>query len=166
MASTAPAPSHRRGRIGFTVIEMLLVVGTLAVIFLISAPRLSAIRATTQLRAARQQLTAVFAAARVAALQKGKPSTVVLAGNSATVTVLSGLNFAAVPVLGPIRLDSALGVSMTAVAGSPTTIRWSARGLLTPVPAQTLMYQLRVGSRVDTVCVSTVGLILPKGCAL
>lgn len=148
------------------MIELLLVVGILAAIFAITAPRLTTIRATTQLRAGRQQITAAFAAARVAALQKGKPATLTLSGNAATVSVLSGLSNTATAVFGPIRLDSALGVSVVALAGAPTTLRWNGRGLLTPAPAQTLRYQLTSGTKADTVCLSTVGLILPKGCVL
>lgn len=148
------------------MIELLLVVAILAVLFATVAPRLSTVRSTTQLRAGRQQITAAFAAARVAALQKGKPATLTLSGNAATVSVVSGLMNTATQVFGPIRLDSALGVSVVALSGAPTTLRWNGRGLLTPAPAQTLRYQLTVGTKADTVCLSTIGLILPKGCAL
>lgn len=148
------------------MIELLLVVGTLAILFAVVAPRITTLRASTQLRAGRQQLTAAFAAARVAALQKGKLATLTLSGSAATVSVLSGLTNTATQVFGPIRLDSALGVNLVALSGAPTTLRWNGRGLLTPAPAQTLRYQLTVGTKADTVCLSTIGLILPKGCAL
>jgi len=148
------------------MLELMLVVATLAVVFTMVVPRMTVMRDGTALRAGRQQLTAAFAAARAAALQKGKASTLTLDGNKANVTVLSGLAGTSVKVLGPVDLLGSVGVSLTPIGGAPTTIAYNARGLLTPTPAGMLRYKLVAGTRADTLCVSPAGIILKKGCTL
>jgi len=124
------------------MVELLMVVAILAAVFGFVVPRMTTIKTNPSLRAARQQLTAAFSAARSAALQKGKTSTLTLSGSSATVSVLSGL------------------------ASKSATVNYDARGLMSPTPTSTLRYQLKLGSKADTLCISQAGLILKKGCAL
>lgn len=155
-----------RHRLGFTMIEVLLVVGVAAIMFAMVIPRMTTIQTSSSLRAARQELTAAFAAARAAALQKGKTSTLTIDGASARVSVLSGLNGNVVNVFGPIKLDTEFGVGLTALSGSPVTLNFDARGMLTPTPASTLRYRLNIASSSDTLCISPAGIILPKGCQL
>ncbi|MEY4857480.1 MAG: hypothetical protein RL409_2491 [Gemmatimonadota bacterium] len=155
-----------RRRLGFTMIEVLLVVGVAAIMSAMVVPRMTTIKASSSMRAARQQLTAVFAAARAAALQKGKISTLTLDGSSARVSVQSGLNGTVVNVFGPIKLDTEFGVSLTALSDSPITINFDARGMLTPTPASNLKYQLSTAAASDTLCISPAGIIMPKGCQL
>jgi len=161
--------THRaslRQRLGFTMIEVLLVVGVAAIMFAMVVPRMTTIKTSTSLRAARQELTAAFAAARAAALQKGKTSTLTIDGSSARVSVQSGLNGTVVSVFGPIKLDTEFGVDLTALAGSPVTLNFDARGMLTPTPASNLKYKLSMASSSDTLCISPAGIIMPKGCQL
>jgi type II secretory pathway pseudopilin PulG len=148
------------------MLELMLVVATLAVVFTMVIPRMTVMRDGTALRAGRQQLTAAFAAARAAALQKGKTSTLTLAGNKANVTVLSGLASTSVKVLGPIDLLNSVGVTLTPIGSAPTSITYNARGLLTPTPGDMLRYRISAGARADTLCVSPAGIILKKGCTL
>ena len=155
-----------RQRLGFTLIETLLVMGVAAIMFAIVVPRMTTLTSSTSMRAARQELAAAFAAARGAALQKGKTSTLTITGSSARVSVLSGLNGTVVSVFGPIKLDTEFGVSLTPLASSPVTLSFDARGQLTPTPASVLMYKLSTASSSDTLCISPAGIIMPKGCQL
>lgn len=155
-----------RQRLGFTMIEVLLVVGVSAIMFAMVVPRMTTLKTDTSLRAGRQELSAAFAAARAAALQKGKTSTLFLDGSSARVSVLSGLNGTVVGVFGPIKLDTEFGITVTPIAGSPTTLNFDARGMLTPTPAAALKYKLNIASSSDTLCISPAGIIMPKGCQL
>jgi Tfp pilus assembly protein FimT len=148
------------------MLELMLVVAALAVVFTMVVPRMTVIKSSSALRAGRQQLTAAFAAARTAALQKGKISTLTITGNQARVSVLSGLAGTSVQVFGPIDLHEAVGVSLTPLSSAPTTITYNARGLMTPTPVAMLKYRLTIGSKSDTLCISPAGLILKKGCAL
>jgi type II secretory pathway pseudopilin PulG len=148
------------------MIEVLLVVGVAAIMFAMVVPRMTTIKTSTSMRAARQELSAAFAAARAAALQKGKTSTLIIDGSSARVTVLSGLNGTVVSVFGPIKLDTEFGVALTPLSSSPVTINFDARGQLTPTPASVLKYKLSMASSSDTLCISPAGIIMPKGCQL
>jgi type II secretory pathway pseudopilin PulG len=175
--ATAQPPYHpvvmttslRRLRVGYTMIELLLVVGTLAIVFALAAPRMTTIRESSTLRAGHQQLASAFAAARAAALQKGKTSTLTLSGNVATVTVLSGLAGTSVTVFGPIRLYQSLGVALEPLEGAPTVVNYNGRGMMTNVMVEdeeVFRYRLRYGTKLDTLCISTAGLILSKSCTL
>jgi Tfp pilus assembly protein FimT len=161
--------SLHRQRAGYTMIELLLVVGTLAIVFALAAPRMTTIRESSSLRAGRQQLAAAFAAARSAALQKGKTSTLTLAGSVATVTVRSGLAGTTVQVFGPVRLDASLGITLEPLDDAPTVINYNGRGMMTNVMIEedeVFRYRLRYGTKSDTLCISTAGLILSKHCTL
>ncbi len=156
----------RRGRRGVSLVEMLMVVSITGLVTALVLPSIAATRDSSGRRAAHQVFEGALAATRAAALQKGKTATLTLASNSATVTVLSGVANTAVSVLGPIRFPSAFNATIEALNGSTTTIAYNARGLLTPTPAGTLSYRVRVGSNQDTVCVTVTGLIMPRGCKL
>ncbi len=161
--------SPNRRRDGYSMIELLVVIVSLAIVFSMVAPRVTAIRESTSLRAGRQQLTTAFSAARAAALQKGRPSALVINGNEVRVRVRSGLNNANVLVLGPIRFDVALGMTLEPLSGAPDSVAYNQRGMMStvmPAADQVLRYRLRYGSKADTLCISAAGLILPKGCAL
>ncbi len=162
MNSRAP----RRRRLGLTLIELLLVVVMAGIIFAIAIPRMTTLKTSTTLRAGRQQLTTAFAAARAAALQKGKTSTLTLTGSTARVSVMSGLNATSVNVFGPVRLDGDLGLTLSALSSAPTSVQFDSRGMLTPTPASTLKYRIAIGSVADTICISPAGVIMPKGCQL
>ncbi|MES2524181.1 MAG: type II secretion system protein [Gemmatimonadota bacterium] len=158
--------ARRTARSGFTMIEALMVITVLGIVYLMVIPRISEIKSTSSLRAARQELTSAFAAARAAALQKGKNSTLTLTSGTATVSVFSGLNSTNITVLGPIGFGKELGTSLAAVGGSPLTVSFDARGLVTPVPAGVYKYRLVNGAKSDTVCISAAGVILSKTCQL
>ena len=152
---------------GFTMIELVLVVTVLGIMIMLSIPRIKEMSARSSLRAARQELTAAFASARTAAFQKGKTSTLTLASNQANVTVLSGLAGSSIQVFGPIKLDRALNVSLTALDGAPTSMNFDSRGLVTPTPLGAVnKYRLTYQSYADTLCVSAAGIILPRNCQL
>ncbi len=162
------SPNSRRLRAGYSMIELLMVVVTLAIMFAMVAPRVTSIRESSTLRAGRQQLSAAFSAARAAALQKGRPSALLINGNEVTVRVRSGLNNSNVRVFGPLRLDVSLGITLQRLGDAPDSVAYNARGLMSNAIEgdQTLRYRLTYGTKSDTLCISSAGLILPKGCSL
>lgn len=149
-----------------TLPELLIVVAIAGTLFALAVPKIAGARDGAAKRAARQELSAAFAATRAAALQKGKTATLTLTSTSATVAVLSGMAATSTTVYGPIRFNTTLNATIEAMGGSPTSISYNARGLLTPTPAGTLRYKVTVGTQRDTVCLSPAGIILPKGCSL
>lgn len=83
--------------------------------------------------------------------------------------VRSGLNNADVRVFGPLRLDVSLGITLQRLGNAPDSVTYNARGLMSNAVAgddQIFRYRLSHGSKADTLCISAVGLILPKGCTL
>lgn len=148
------------------MVEVLLVIAIIGITLTFASPRIAEIRARSSLRGSRQLLSSAFAAARAAALQKGKTSTLTLTASSATVSVLSGLTGNAVTILGPLRFDKGLSSSLSAVGGASMTVSFDARGVVTPMPASISKYRLANGVYADTVCISPAGIILPKTCQL
>lgn len=71
-AISSPACPGAARRAGFTMIEILIVIGVAGILYMLMAPRIGETRAKSQLRAARQQLSAAFASARAAARQHGR----------------------------------------------------------------------------------------------
>jgi prepilin-type N-terminal cleavage/methylation domain-containing protein len=161
---TLPA---RPPRHGYSLLELLVVLGIVAVVFAMVVPRVATIQSGTSLRAARQQLATTFAAARGAALQKGQLSTLTLSASAATVTVRSGLTSTPVVVLGPVHFTQSVGVTVVPLAGAPSSVSYNARGLITPTPeVDVLRYELHFGSKRDTLCVSRAGFILSHRCQI
>jgi len=155
-----------RTRSGVTLIEILVVVSLIGLMYVLAEPRLTEIRARSSLRAARQELSSAFAAARAAALQKGKTATLTMSPISASVSVLSGLTGNPVQIYGPLLFNKELNSSLSAINGAPMTVSFDARGLVTPMPAGISRYRLANGTRADTICISPAGIILPRDCQL
>jgi prepilin-type N-terminal cleavage/methylation domain-containing protein len=161
MSHRTPVPQ----RAGYTTIEMILAVVIMGVLFAIAMPRFTAMKTSTSLRAGRQQLGSMFATARAAALLKGKTAEINFTSSTVTVRVQSGLASSWVTVAGPMRFDQ-LGLTFEALASSPMSVSYNARGLLSPTPAQDLQYRLTSASSSDTLCISRAGIIMQKGCTL
>lgn len=137
-----------------------------ALLALMVLPMTTELRERTALRSARMELVSAFAAARAAAVQKGKNATVTFEGSTISVTAMSGLSPRSVLMLGPLKLDRVSGASLRPLASAPTSIQYDARGLVTPVLSNTSRYELRIGSRADTVCLTGAGTVMPRGCVL
>ena len=147
--------------------ELLIVMSVAGVMALIAFPRFAAYRSTSAVRAARLEIVAVTEAARASALQRGRTARVVLDNQSLRASVdTSAPNAptAAMVTLALQRLDRTYGVTVTTGTGLDTlTIGYDARGFASPRRAAKL-YVARGGVR-DSVCVTSMGLLLPRGCA-
>lgn len=142
-----------------------MVVVVTGILFAITLPRFSTLKYGATLRAGRQQLASVVASARAAALLKGKSSVLVTGSNVATVWTQTGLAGNWVRVAGPVRFDQT-GLTLTPLGNAPAALVYDARGLLSPVPAEVLKYELSMPGYADTLCVSRAGVIMQKGCTL
>lgn len=161
------------GRAGFSMVELLLVIGMVGVLALIAGPRARAFRESASVRGARMELSAAIEAARSAAIQRGRPARVRIRTDSLLVTVDTGAPGAAATgtfrVLGPLRLDSEYVVTVTPAVEGDSVITFDSRGLANPrvgTPGTPgARYVIARGTRKDSVCVSRLGMILPRGCA-
>jgi Tfp pilus assembly protein FimT len=145
---------------------LLIVIAILSIIYFRVAPMISEIKARSALRASRQELTAVFSAARAAAMQKGRSATLTLTSTSASVTVVSSTTGNNVTLIGPIQFSKAYGTVLSAVSSAPTTVVFDGRGLVTPATTSISRYRLATSRWADTVCISGSGIVLMRGCAL
>jgi Tfp pilus assembly protein FimT len=145
------------------MVEVLLVVAILTALFALTAPRFTVVRDQSAAKAARLQLGSAFAAARAAAVQKGKPATLTIDGTDVTVTVRSGLEGTEVTVLGPMRFNGTSNALLTSVTGI-TEIAYDPRGMVTPALDGIAKFALTAGQASDTLCISASGLVLPKDC--
>ncbi len=142
-----------------------MVVVVTGILFAMTLPRFSTIKNASTLRGGRQQLSSIIGSARAAALLKGKSSVLVTGANIATVWAQTGLAGNWVRVAGPVRFD-ATGLTLTALGDTPAALVFDARGLVSPVPAEILKYELSMPGYADTICVSRAGVIMQKGCTL
>jgi type IV fimbrial biogenesis protein FimT len=150
-------------RRGYTLTEMIIVVGVVGLLTIISLPRFSGLVERNRLSAAREELTAAIATARAAAVQKGRTATMFVSGNQMWVTVVnsgSGTTTTVVPVK---NFSSLYNVS---VAATEPSITFDMRGFLTPRLALPGVFRIVGASRRDSVCITSAGQIMPRSCSL
>lgn len=153
-----------RSRQGYTITEMMIVVVIVGMLTMISLPKFSGLVERNKLTAAREEIAAAIATARAAAVQKGRTATVVFSGNRMWVTVVtsnSGTTTTVVPVKSLMTLYS------VSIAASPdTSVTFDMRGFANPRLASTGKFLITKGARRDSVCITTAGQIMPRGCSL
>jgi prepilin-type N-terminal cleavage/methylation domain-containing protein len=153
----------RVARKGFTLVEMLIVVVIIGGLTLFSIPKFAVLQERSKLTSARQEIEAALVTARAAAIQKGRVAKLHIANNKLSVTVIpvgGGVEQTVLPVM---PLDSVYGITMTV---TDTLIVFDVRGFASPRLAATGMFKLIGRTRRDSVCISTTGQILSRGCAL
>lgn len=149
-----------------TLPEVVVVLAITGIIVGMSITRLTSSREQSGRIAARQQLLSAFAAARAAAVQKGKTATLTLTDTSATVSALNARGDSSLVVWGPSAFNDPVASTVAALNGAPATLTYDARGLLSPTADGTLKYEIRLGSIKDTVCLTAQGMLMPRGCTL
>ena len=166
-----PRGAHRRARrrAGFSMVELLLTIAVAGIMIAIAGPRARAFREGASVRSARQELTTAIEAARGAAIQRSRTARVHIRTDSLLVTVDTGAPGGPATgryrVLGPLRLDSSFVVTLTPAIAGDTVISYDSRGLANPRIGHVARFVITRGNRSDSVCVSNLGMILPRGCA-
>jgi len=150
-------------RKGFTLTEMMIVVVIVGGLTLFALPRFTGLHERSRLASARQEIEAAIATARAAAIQKGRTSQVHMGGNKVWVTVTSSETGTQTTVIPAIPLDSVYGVTMSAPY---TSITFDVRGFASPRLPGGGVFQLVGPTRRDSVCVTSSGQLMPRGCAL
>ncbi len=152
-----------RPRQGFTLTEMLIVVVMVGMLTMITLPKFSGLVERNRLSAAREEIAAAIATARAAAVQKGRTATVRFSGNQMWVTVVTS-NAGATTNVVPVK--SFMTLYNVSVAATDTLFTYDMRGFVTPRLGATGIFRIVGGSRRDSVCITTSGQIMPRGCSL
>jgi prepilin-type N-terminal cleavage/methylation domain-containing protein len=148
-----------RCRAGFTFVEVLVVFILFGLIAALASPKFDYLRASSNMRSAKDQLAAYVSVARAASIRRGRPAQFHLSTNSVWVTVdSSGTQVAATRTF---YLDSAFQVTVTP---SASVVQFDRRGFSSMAASQNFV--LARDDLRDTVCVSMVGVITKKGCTI
>jgi Tfp pilus assembly protein FimT len=152
--------------VGFTLIEMLIIVVMMMLLGMIAIPRVKLVKDRLNVNGARDEIAAAIATARAAAIQKGRPSLMVVRSNAVSVYATTSATGTLTRILGPIRLDSVYHVSVVPTSSSDTAITFESRGFASPKLSTSSRYVITGLVKKDSLCVSTTGQILPRGCTL
>ena len=168
-------PAHasaaaRRRRTGFTLIELLVVVTMIGTLLLMGLPAMMRMRNRNNLRAARDEVAAMVATARAAAIQKGRPSRLVMmTGDSVVVTVdtTNATGKPALVVVATRRLRKLYNVKLSVGASAADTILpFDSRGFGRTPSGNTAIIRV-VGFKMrDSLCVTRYGLVAKSGCTV
>lgn len=150
-----------QSRPGFTLTEMIIVVAMLGLVMLVSLPRFGGLHEASRVRSARQEVEAAIATARAAAIQKGYPARLHLAGHSIQVVVDTTAAGDSVTVIPLKPLDGTYGVRLNV---THSVITFDSRGFASAGGPVTV--RLLGDTRSDSVCLTALGQIMPRGCSL
>jgi Tfp pilus assembly protein FimT len=142
-----PRPPHRDR--GFTILELLAMMGILAVLFAIGMPMFSTARHGAALQSAQETVASVLLRARWAAITSGSTRTVALPSASK----ISIRNSA-----GTELFSADVGTYSVTVAGAGVPFTFDTRGFLSPATAVTFTLT-NAKSATRTVTVSPLGKI-------
>jgi prepilin-type N-terminal cleavage/methylation domain-containing protein len=145
----------RRGRRGFTLPEMLIVVVMIAVLALVAVPRFALGNGRRNLEAARMRVAAGIATARQAAIQKGQPVRFMIKSNRVTVIAAAKDT---VTLMSPAPLDTLYGVRAGGFNDS-LVVNFSARGFAVGFDAATKITLQRSGVPDDSVLITRTGMV-------
>lgn len=148
-----------------TMVELMIVVTIVTTLTMFAAPRFRALTQRSALRSSRQQVEAMIATARAAAIQKGRPAAFWVKGQQIGVRAVINDSGQTIDLVAPLRLDSLHRVKLTLGGSADTAIVFSPRGYATPRLGGKVIYQLRIGTRSDSTCVTSIGHILGQSCA-
>lgn len=147
---------------GFTLVELLTVIVLMTSLAMFSMPKFTGLRERGNLTSARQHIESAIVTARSTAVQKGTSASVVFSANKVWVTATT-TGGATLTILPAVPLDSLYGVSVTA---SDTAVAFDARGFASPRLAAPGMIRLLGSTRRDSICITVIGQLMPRGCQL
>jgi prepilin-type N-terminal cleavage/methylation domain-containing protein len=149
------------GRGGFTMLELLIVIVLMGLLSAMAYPRMSGVRQSAGLRAARVQFVSSLATARAAAVRFARPAQLKRSGNSIQVLADTGGTGAFVSLGLPVALDSQFSVTLSATIDS---VVFGSRGLATNLSTSGAQFALVRGTIQDSVCLTRLGEVAPRGC--
>lgn len=150
------------------MVELVIAMTVAGLLMTFATPKLRSIRDRNNLKAAKNQLSAMLGTARASAIQKGRQARFHVAGNVVSVTVdttgVGGVNQALV-VIAKRDMKTEFGAALQVRNAADTVVPFDARGFASTRSGQTAIYSVTVdGAGSDSLCVSRYGLIAKREC--
>jgi Tfp pilus assembly protein FimT len=151
--------------------ELLIVISMAGIVAMMAGSPLRRGRDTYSVRAARQTITATLDAARSGAIQRGRTGRFVVRGNAVvayvdTAATAGGPVSGQFTVLAPQDFFAAYGVKLSVATAADTLVAYDGRGFANPRLGRVARVIITKGTARDSVCVTNLGQVLPRGCAL
>jgi prepilin-type N-terminal cleavage/methylation domain-containing protein len=146
-------------RVGFTLIEMLIVVVIFGLLVLMAYPRASRGLVKSNVRSARTTLANLFPKARAAAMQRGRSASVDFNGNNVVVTASprTVVGPGTVDTLGGVQnLSSLYGVTVS-ISPSVASVAYDARGFAGGLGASPVTIWVTRSGNQDSVVLDGLG---------
>ncbi len=147
-------------RPGFTFVETLYVLVIAGLLLMVTYPKAQTLAASSSLSSANRYVRTYLNTARATAIQRGRPTQIVIRGDTLSVRADTLGNGTFVTLLGPVSLTGTFNVTVNTTQDS---IVYTPRGFATNLPATGVKILLARPERRDSVCVSTIGTVL-AGC--
>lgn len=147
---------------GFTLPEMLIVIVMITMLSAFALPKFAVLRESGNIAGARQYIEAAIVTARSTAIQKGRPAQINVVNDQVSVTT-TALDGTTIQVMPAMPLDQVYHVELGATV---PTITYDARGFASPRLAAPAVFRVRGSTRHDSVCVTIIGQMMPRGCTL
>lgn len=160
---------HNHKRHGFSLLELLIVVAMMGILATLGLPKFRLVRDQNNVSGARARIESTVAAARAAAIHKGRLSLFAISGNLMSVWTQDPTTGAWQQQIPWLNLNAVYpGVSIQIGGPGLTYVYFEPRGLTwaSSRPPSTLVFRVVGQTRKDSVCVSRMGQLLPRGCAL
>lgn len=148
-----------KGRRGFTLIEMLIVITIVGVLLAVLVPRYGKIAAGMNVHSAKQEIASMLSQARATAVQSDRTVQVIRTSNVISLYTINGLNRT---VVSQQDMGAQFGVTVT---DTKDTVAYDSRGQIAGNTV-TLKWVVTNGTTRDSVCVMALGTISRSGCAL
>jgi type II secretion system protein H len=145
-------------RAGFTFVEVLMVLSVVAILMAIAYPKLTIMRARSNVASAKQRVASTITVARQAAISRGVPVKFVLDGN--TVAAVAQPYGAADSIQRAFDVEAAYGATL---GGDEFELTFDPRGLASGFDNATIT--VSYSSKMDTLCVQKLGQIKMRDCS-
>jgi prepilin-type N-terminal cleavage/methylation domain-containing protein len=155
-----------RKRAGFSLAELMLVMVIMTLLTLMSLPKFGALRERSKINSAMQRLESSIAAARAAAIQKGRNAQVIISNNSVLVKVTTNAAGATATVIPAVNFYTEYGVTFSYGTPTDSLLTYNARGFMSPTLTYAVKIRLQSTTRSDSICTTVAGQLMKRGCTM